>query len=45
MRSLHVLAIAGSLRAGPLQLSETLGIEALHAYIGMAYRKLILRQF
>ena len=36
----------GSLRAGALQLSETLsGIEALHACIGMAYRKRILRQF
>ena len=32
---------AGSLRAGALQLSETLGIEALHAYIEMAYRKRI----
>ena len=44
---------AGSLRAGALQLSETLGIEleavasikALHACIGMAYQKRILRQF
>ena len=36
---------AGLLRAGALQLSETLGIEALHARIGMAYRKRILRQF
>ena len=32
---------AGSLRAGALQLSETLGIEALHACIEMAYRKRI----
>ena len=29
---------AGSLLAVALQLSETLGIEALHACIGMAYR-------
>ena len=36
---------AGSLQAGALQLSETLGIEVLHACIGMAYRKCILRQF
>ena len=37
---------AGSLRTGALQLSETLsGIEALHACIGMAYRKCILCQF
>ena len=32
---------AGSLRAGVLQLSETLGIEALYAYIEIAYRKRI----
>ena len=41
---------ASSPRAGALQLSETLGIEALHACIKMAYRKRIskahiLRQF
>ena len=30
---------AGSLRAGALQLSETLGIEALHACTEMAHRK------
>ena len=36
---------AGSLQAGGLQLSETLGIEALHACFGMAYRKLVLCQF
>ena len=36
---------AGSLQAGALKLSETLGIEALHACIGMAHRKLILKQF
>ena len=36
---------ASSLRAGALQLSETLCIEALHACIGMAYQKRILRQF
>ena len=30
---------AGSLRAGALQLSETFGIETLHACIEMAYRK------
>ena len=36
---------AGSLRAGALQLSETLAIEALHACIEMAYGKRILRQF
>ena len=37
---------AGLIRAGTLKLSETLnGIEALHACIGMAYRKRILRQF
>ena len=28
---------AGLLRAGALQLSETLGIKVLHACIGMAY--------
>ena len=32
---------AGSLQAGALQLSETFGIEALHACIEMAYRKCI----
>ena len=37
--------VAGSLRAGALQLNETLGIEALHARIEMVYRKLILLQF
>ena len=40
---------AGSLQAGALrgalQLSEELGIEALHACIEMAYRKRILHQF
>ena len=42
---------AGLFRAGALQLSETLGIEleasikALHACIGMAYRKRILHRF
>ena len=32
---------AGSPQAGTLQLSETLGIEALHACIEMGYRKRI----
>ena len=37
---------AGSLQAGALQLSETLGgIKALHACNGMVYRTRILRQF
>ena len=37
---------AGSLRAGALQLSETLsGITALHACSGMAYQMRILHQF
>ena len=36
---------AGSLRAGALQLSETLSIEALHARIGMVDQKPILHQF
>ena len=35
----------GSLQGGVLQLSETLGIQALHACIGMAYRKRILCRF